>query len=249
MKTAAIYIRVSGTEQSNSLEAQLERNKAYCQYHGIEIVEVLTDEHISGGKPIYERPAGAKIKELIKSKQINCIVVAKQDRLFRDTVDALTTVDAWNKQKISVHIVDMLGLAVDTTTATGKLVFTFLCATHTHEREVTGERVKSVLNHKKKHLKTYSPTPYGYKVEGRELSPEGKVISPGELIPVPEQQRAIELMKEMKKKNESLRSIAKQLSLLNFKPSGGGEWQPSTIKQILANPLHSEPAIPPDNIS
>jgi len=239
MKRAAIYIRVSGTEQSNSLEAQESRIRAYCQYHQIEIVQLLCDEHVSGGKPIYDRPAGSKIRELIKSGQINCVVSAKQDRLFRDTIDALTTSDIWNKQKVSVHIVDMGGLSVDTVSATGKMVFTFLCATHTHEREVTAERVKNVLSHKKANKKPYSSTPYGFAVEGRITNNEGKVIEPGKLIEVPDQQKAIQLMKEMKAKQKSLRSIATQLNLLNLKPSGGGQWQPSSIKQILDNELHA----------
>lgn len=226
MKKCAIYIRVSGTEQSNSLEAQESRVRAYCQYHDIEIIEMIIDEHVSGGTPIYTRKNGSRLKELIKTGQINSIVTAKQDRIFRNTIDALTTVDLWNNQGVSLHIIDMSGIAVDTVSATGKMIFTFLCAKDTHEREITGERTKNVLNHKKKNLKLYSTVPYGY------------ANFEGSLVPDEHQQEGIKLMKLLQEKGISLRKIIEQLDIFEFKPVGGGEWHASTVKQILDNELH-----------
>lgn len=236
-KKAVAYIRVSGTEQGNSLEVQESLIKDYCLYHKIEIVEFLTDAHVSGGKSIYSRPSGSKIKELIKSGAINAVVSSKQDRLFRSTVDALTTVEMWNNQGVSLHIIDAGGIAVDTVSATGYFLFTILCAKNTHERHVTKERTKAVLSHKKKNLKPYSSAIYGYKVEGREISADGKVINAGNLVKNEEQQLIIARMKFLRN-GFSLREIAEVLNKDNIKPINGKKWSHSTIAQILDNPIH-----------
>lgn len=227
-KKACIYIRVSTNLQDNSVEVQEARIRDYIKYRGeFEICHVLIDSDVSGGIPIYERENGSKLKKLIENKEIECIIATKVDRLFRSTVDALTTVALWNEKNIALQLLDMGGQSVITNNAAGRMIFTVLVAFSEFERGRISERTTEVLNHKKKALKMYSPVPYGYKNES------------GALIPDETQQKAIELMKEMKAKDQSLRSIAKQLSLMNFKPSGGGQWHPSTIRQILDNELHA----------
>lgn len=227
MKKAAAYIRVSTADQNNSLEAQQARIREYCAYQKIELIELITDEDVSGGKPIYSRDGGKKIKQLIASGQVNCIVSTKVDRLFRNTVDALTSVAEWNEDKISLHIIDMGGLSVDTSSAAGKMVFTMLVAFSEFERGRTAERTKDVLSHKKKNLKAYSPTPYGFD------------NIDGQLIPNERQQEGLKLIKELHSKGLSLRKIIDQLNIFEFKPVGGGCWHPSTVKQILENDIHS----------
>lgn len=214
--------------QDNSVEAQEARIREYCKYKGeFEICHVLIDSDVSGGTPIYERDNGSKLKELIVCKEIDCIIATKLDRLFRSTVDALTTVSVWNDKKISLHLLDMGGLAIDTSSAAGKMCFTMLVAFSEFERGKISERTKDVLSHKKKNLKSYSSVPFGYdNVDGQ-------------LIKNEEQQKAISIMKEMHAQGKSLRNTISHLNNFEIKPSGGGEWYPTTIKQILDNELHA----------
>lgn len=223
MKKAVVYIRVSTSDQANSLEVQEQKAKDYCIYHGIEIHSVFVDEDISGSKPIYSRPSGSKIKELIKKGEINYVVVAKLDRAFRSTIDALTTVDLWNKEQISLSVIDMGGLSVDTASAAGKMVFTMLVAFSEFERSKTSERVKDVLSHKKANMKVYSRTPIGYDRKGDDL-----VINEME-------QKTIELIFELSHKKYSLSQIAFELAARKIKPKNGNYWQRSSINYILQN--------------
>ncbi len=57
-KPAIGYVRVSTEEQARagiSLDAQTERIRAYCAMSGLDLVEIIRDEGVSGAKPIGKR--------------------------------------------------------------------------------------------------------------------------------------------------------------------------------------------------
>jgi len=124
---AVAYVRVSSEEQVRggvSLDAQEDRIRSYCAMTGLLLVSVIREEGVSGGKLLRDRPGGG---ELIQSLRRHRHVVAlKLDRLFRDAVDALNQTREWDKKGISCHLVDMGGLAIDTSSAMGRLFLTML---------------------------------------------------------------------------------------------------------------------------
>jgi len=73
----------------------------------------------------------------------------KLDCLFRNASDALHTTEAWDKQGISLHFVDMGGMAVDTSSAMGRMMLTMLAGFAQFERDLCADRTKSALKHKK----------------------------------------------------------------------------------------------------
>jgi len=105
MKKAVCYIRVSTEEQARggvSLDAQEERLRAYCAMAGLEIVELIREEGVSGAKPLATRPGGERLLELVR--RYKCDVVAfKLDRLFRDAEDALHETKAWDAAGVALH--------------------------------------------------------------------------------------------------------------------------------------------------
>lgn len=168
----AIYIRVSTDRQDNSLELQKSKCVTFCKSKGYDIVDIITDEDISGGSKIFNRPGGSRLKELIESKSINQLVCWKLDRLSRKVIDGLTFIEELNKKDIGISILDMKGETIDTNTATGKFFLTIMLSLNEMERGIVSERTSSVLQNKKMNLEVYSKNaPYGFKKKGKKLVP------------------------------------------------------------------------------
>ena len=229
-KKAALYIRVSTSEQAESgvsLDAQMDRLIAYCRMAGLEVVEVIREEGISGTKPLANRPGGSKLLDLIKTKKVQHVVALKLDRLFRNASDALHTTEAWDKQGISVHFVDMGGTAVDTSSAMGRMMLTMLAGFAQFESDLCAERTKSALKHKKAKREVYSPVPLGFVQVGKQLVADAS------------EQAIVATIQALRAAGKSLRAIASELTQRGMKTKKGGNWYASTIKAILDNDLHS----------
>ena len=88
MKNAVAYIRVSTEEQvknGQGLKIQIKSIKDYCKLNKIKLVhEIFADEGVSGAKPTEKRPGLNDLFSFIISKDVDCIVVSKLDRLSRD---------------------------------------------------------------------------------------------------------------------------------------------------------------------
>ncbi len=139
MKTKiAIYLRVSTTEQT--VENQKIAIEKYCQQHSWNISKVYQDVGISGAK--HSRPALDQLKQECAKGKFDVLVVWKFDRLARSTTHLLETLELLQK-----HSCDFVSVteAIDTTTAAGKMVLTFLAAVAEFEREIIRERVNAGL--------------------------------------------------------------------------------------------------------
>lgn len=221
------YIRVSTELQDNSLKVQEQRIKDYCAFNHLELVELLIDENISGFKPIYKRPAGQKLQNLYEVKNI---VAIKPDRLFRNTKDALITIDDWDEQGVILHFADVGGVSLSTKTAIGKLMFTTIISFAQFERDMAGERTKTVLNHKKDKGKVYCGEILGYdKAEGFLVRNEAE-------------QAIIQMIFEMKAEGLNNNKIAVTLNEKQLRTKNGGLFQGSTVQTILNNPIHKQVA-------
>ena len=81
------YVRRSkeSGERTVSLEDQRERVAAYCTEHGWELVEVLVDDGVSGGR----RQRLERLAERVRATGARVIVVYHLDRLARDLAGTL----------------------------------------------------------------------------------------------------------------------------------------------------------------
>ncbi len=228
MKKAVCYIRVSTEEQARggvSLDAQEERLRAYCAMAGLEIVELIREEGVSGTKPLATRPGGERLLELVR--RYKCDVVAfKLDRLFRDAEDALHETKAWDAAGVALHLVDMGGQTVNTATAMGRFFLNMMAGFAELERNLIAERTAMALQHKKAHLEAYSPTPYGYDRIGDDL------------VPNDDEQAVIEHIFSWRRAGWSLRRIAGRLNDMGVATKQSGKWYASTVNYILQNKLH-----------
>lgn len=170
-KRVAIYIRVSSNEQKKeglSLASQLKKLYEYAKFKGWAIVKEYKDEGISGGF-IKKRKGFKSLLEDSKKGVFSALLVTKIDRAFRNTKEALITLDELNERDI-----DFVSVSedIDTTSPMGKLFFTMISAFSQFEREVTKERGRNIWMDKfEKGMFPIRP-PFGYKAKKR----SGKVI-------------------------------------------------------------------------
>src|SRR4051812_37558461 len=133
MKRAAIYVRISTTEQNPDL--QHHELPEYCQRRGWQVSEVYED-HVSGGK---DRRTG--LDRLIadaKRRKFDVVVVWRFDRFARSTSHLLRALEEFSA--LGIDFVSVTE-AIDTSTPAGKMVFTVLGAVAELERSIIRERV------------------------------------------------------------------------------------------------------------
>lgn len=225
-KKAVAYIRVSTNEQAKqgvSLEAQEARIKAYCELMGLELVYLAREEGVSASKPLSKRPEGAKILQIIKKESIGHVIALKLDRLFRSTVDALNQTKEWDKQGIALHLLDMGGQSIDTSTAIGRLFLTMTAGFAEMERSLISERTAAALTHKKDTRQAYTHTPYGFDRIGDEL------------VANKDEQHVIKMMVQWRQQGWSFRAIVKQLNEDQIPTKLGKNWHAPSVRYIINN--------------
>lgn len=228
------YVRVSTDQQDSSVELQTKRIEEYCLFKSLDLVEIFADEGVSGSIPIDKRIEGGKLCSLL-TKEVKGVICVKPDRLFRNTVDAITSVTEWNKIGIELHVIDLGGATLATNTASGLMIFTVLIAFSQFERDITGERTKAILNNKKSEGKVYAGSVLGYDKVGGTLI-NGKMV--GQTLVKNESEQ--EIIKRIMTLKGSLppRQIAMMLNDEGFRTKTNKEFLPSTIQSIIKNPIH-----------
>ena len=133
----ALYARVSSQEQRP--EIQLHALREYAERRGEGAVEFV-DHGVSGGKD--RRPALDELMQAARRREIKAVAVTKLDRLAR-SVRHLTNL-ASELEALGVDLV-VLDQGIDTSTATGRLLFNVLGAIGEFERDLIVDRTKAGL--------------------------------------------------------------------------------------------------------
>ena len=219
------YARVSSQEQvdGTSLKSQEDQIRAYAAMRGIDLAGVLVDAAVSGGKPLADRPAGGKVVAALMSGEVDSIIVCKLDRGFRSASDCLFNVEAWEKKGVSLHILNLGGQTIDTSTPTGKFFITIMAGAAELERNLIRERCNEGRKARKAEGKRIGQVPFGWT-----LSTDGKTLSEN-----CEEQEALSLIYSLKAKGCSLREIADELNRRQFKAKKGGAWTYGQVQSVL----------------
>jgi DNA invertase Pin-like site-specific DNA recombinase len=139
MKTA-IYARVSTGNGAQSPEMQIRELREYCKRRGWKVIREFVDTGISGAKE--QRPELDKLLADAHRRHFDAVVVWKFDRFARSVSHLLRALETF--RSLGIEFVS-LSEQVDTSTPTGKLVFTVLGAVAELERSLIGERVRAGL--------------------------------------------------------------------------------------------------------
>lgn len=233
--TAVAYVRVSSEEQAKagfSLDAQEEKVRAYARLRDLDISAVYREEGVSGKVAVRDRPEGSKLVEDISRGRAKHIITVKLDRLFRNAQDALDQAAKWDKAKCTLHIIDMGGSSVDTSSAMGRMFFTMAAAFAEMERNLTSERTKAALSHKRATKRVYTRiTPFGF-----DRTPDTQVGDrrvTGDLIANAKEMLVVERIKMWRKQGIGMREIARRLNADSVPTKLGGTWYAVTVQKIL----------------
>lgn len=137
---AAIYARVSTTGHGQSPEMQVREIREYCERRGWQVGGQYVDAGVSGAKD--SRPELNRLMADAHRRQFDAVVVWKFDRFARSVSHLLRALETFSALGIAFV---SLSEQIDTTTPTGKMVFTVLGAVAELERSLITERVRAGL--------------------------------------------------------------------------------------------------------
>ncbi|MBM3268907.1 MAG: recombinase family protein [Candidatus Sericytochromatia bacterium] len=222
------YIRVSTEEQAEegiSLDAQRTALAAYCLMRGLELIEIVADPGVSAGKPLTDRAGGRRVLEAVARDEVGAVVALKLDRLFRDCVDCLTVTAGWDKAAVALHLIDLGGQAIDTSTAMGRFFLTVMAGAAEMERNLIRERTRTAMAELKRQGQAVSRPGYGQRIEaGRLVNDEAEAA-------------VIARARELRGAGLTLQGIADTLTAEGVPTKRGGTWAPATVAGILKRAL------------
>lgn len=160
------YTRVSSFEQTEgtSLEEQERRIRGVALAKGLQIDKIFSDPAVSGAKQFAKRPSGEKLLKILERDDV--LIISSIDRGFRNTSDALHTLESFQREGIKL-IIEQFGSEPVASNGTGRLVFQILAAIADWERQSIREKLYQ--GRKSREAKggfVHGRAPFGFKAVG-----------------------------------------------------------------------------------
>ena len=135
-----LYARVSTANNGQDPKMQTRELREYCERRGWKSAGEYVDEGISGTKD--SRPELNRLMADAHRRRFDVVVVWRFDRFARSVSHLFRALE--NFKALGIEFIS-LSEQVDTTTPTGKMIFTVLGAVAELERSLIAERVKAGL--------------------------------------------------------------------------------------------------------
>lgn len=214
---AVLYSRVSTNHQVQdgvSLEAQESRLHAWAEAHGLDVIEHCVDKGLSG-KRADNREGVIRAVDLACERSA-VLVVYSLSRLARSVMDTILIADRLSKS--GANLVSLTE-EINTTSASGKLVFRILSVLAQFESDICSERTRAALAHKRSQgQKTGGRVPFGYREVDKAL------------VEIPQEQEALCKAAMWKAEGRSLRWISEELVTRAYTER---PFNPGTLSRIL----------------
>ena len=227
MKTVAVYCRVSTEDQEKegtSLQTQLEACLNYCQDKGYHVAYRFSETY--SGLTL-NRPKLSELRELVRSDQIDIIVIYCLDRLSRDPTHGVILIQELEKHQVSLEAVTE---DIDNSEL-GKLISYIRGFSSKLEAEKIRERT---MRGKQEYVKMGKlPIGTGKGLYGYKMDKETKRREPLEY-----EVKVVEKAFLMRADHIKTFNIAKTLNDLRIPTKTGGKWHPRTIHRMLTNPAY-----------
>jgi site-specific DNA recombinase len=223
-KKVGVWVRVSTEMQkeSDSPQHHIERAKSYCSIKGWEVREIYNLSGVSG-KSVIDHPECQRMLRDIKNKHIEALVFSKLDRLARSVKQLLYFSDYFETNKADLV---SLSESIDTSSSSGKMLFTILGAFAEFERQTIADRVaKSVEIRSKLGKSLGGHAPYGYQWVDKELKIDEKEAPIRKLM--------YELFVEHKRKG----TVCRILNERGYRTRTGAKFTATTLERLLLDSI------------
>jgi len=218
------YLRVSTEEQALGPEAQRAALARWCTAAGAELVDVCTDQGVSGAAALDKRPGLLAALAALKAHGAGVLLVAKRDRLARDSMVAAMVERLAERNGATVRTVDGV---TDGDGPEAVLMRRIVDAFAEYERLLIKARTRAALAVKKSRGERAGEVPYGW-----QLAPDGVHLEPD-----PAEQATVARVQTYRRRRLTLRAIAARLQAQGLAPRAGGRWHPQTIANVAKGRL------------
>lgn len=215
------YARVSTERQAAegvSLDAQKEKILAWAQANDYELLELFVDAGLSGSRA--DNRPGLQRAVTTACKRKAALVVYSLSRLARSTKDALVLAERLNKAGA-----DLVSLteSIDTTSASGKMVYRMLSVLNEFQRDLIAEHTAEALAFKARNGQRFSRfAPFGYRFSHE-----------GDLVKNEREQETIRQVHELRRRGLSIRKISAELASKGVFNRNGKPLSPKAVFKIL----------------
>jgi site-specific DNA recombinase len=214
------YSRVSTDEQAKhgvSLDNQAEQIKKYCHGEGFELIRMIEDAGISGGKN-RARPGFIQLLDAVDQHRVDVIVIYSLERLSRDMLTLLSLERLLADQDIQLHTIDG---RINTSTPDGFMSFAMKAFMGEMERRQVKHRTRKAMQYKKDQGQVVGSIPYGYKRTGDTLKP------------IKTEQDNIKRAVDLHATGARLADIIRIFNSEGRKTRSGKDWNSQQVKRIL----------------
>jgi site-specific DNA recombinase len=216
------YIRVSTDMQvaeGVSLDAQRMRIEAWAAANGYGLLRIHEDAGISGGRASNRPGLQAALDDACSHKAV--LVVYSLSRLARSTMDAITISNRLNRAGADLASISE---KIDTTSASGKMIFRMLAVLAEFEKDQISERTTSSMRHLRTQGKRIGGIPYGY-----DLADDGESLMLNE-----HEQAGLRKILQFRNDGLSYRMICQELVRQSVKTKKGNlQWSPKVIRNVI----------------
>lgn len=216
---AVAYLRVSTDDQALGPEAQRAAIERWAAARGVTVAAWHCDQGVSGAAPLDKRPALLAALADVPAVGAGLLVVAKRDRLARDTMIAAMV------ERMAADAGAAVTSAAGEGEGTGpeaQLMRAMVDAFAQYERALIAARTKAALAVKSKRGERVGAVPLG-----KRLADGGKL-----LVLDADESRAVELVRELRAAGLSLRAIAAELDTRGMRTRNGKPWHAQQVARM-----------------
>jgi site-specific DNA recombinase len=221
------YCRVSTDNQKEegTIEIQQKALAEYAQAKGYKLIEVFSDEGVSGG--LENRPALSAMFDFLEAHpEIEGVLIYKLDRLARDLYIQEHLIKKLDN--LSMKLISIKEPNLESTDPMRKAFRQFMGIVSELEKSFITMRLSGGrINKARKGGYAGGSTALGYRAKDKELTIDE------------DQAQTVQAIFKMKRhKRMGLREIARELNAQGIPTARGGKWYASTVKYVLDNPIY-----------
>jgi DNA invertase Pin-like site-specific DNA recombinase len=139
-KRVALYLRVSTTGQNTT--NQRRELEAVAKRHGWEVVQVFSDDGVSGAKGRKDRPGLDVLLKGVARREFDMVAAWSVDRLGRSLQDLVEVLSELHAKGVDLYLHQQ---GLDTSTPSGRAMYQMMGVFAEFERAIIRERVLSGL--------------------------------------------------------------------------------------------------------